>query len=60
MAGRPIVSYGFVGFVFVSVSHLCPYRYPQNQEITTKIRRLDSIIIQACIAFMELFNNGRA
>ena len=25
-AGRPIVSYGFVGIAFVSVSRLCPYR----------------------------------
>ena len=24
-AGRPIVSYGFVGIAFVSVSRLCPY-----------------------------------
>ena len=25
-AGRPIVSYGFVGIAFVSVSRLCPYK----------------------------------
>ena len=32
-AGRPIVSYGFVGIAFVSVSRLCPYRYPTTGEI---------------------------
>ena len=26
MAGRPIVSYGFVGIAFVLVSRLCPYK----------------------------------
>ena len=28
LAVRPIVSYGFVGIAFVSVSRLCPYNPP--------------------------------